>query len=851
MLNLVVRLKRRWKLSVFLGAVLVGLGVMFTSGFASDVATSVFARMPWTGGYSAPTEYYGPMTLEERIVIADVIARAKLHSVSRTTERMVHDNGESYVVALEFTFDALEYLKGSGGSQLKALAYDLDVWYETKLGASTLGEDFLSGRDKRWDDREAIVFLREPFDLPSAKQAGRYWLGYVRFDGGEAYTIANREYHPWLPDAATPTPVGGGGPSASASTVSGGDGQRFLLEDPASPAWAGGDSGQSGTGQTRTVTLSNLKAMIGRLQAEVAAGASSEKYAEEYRHCVFKKYQNAQEVRYTIARDGKYMYTLDGIDLASGLPEGRAVHSALMSNAWLSKHGEKKPSIYRVEDWVGGRDADIFRAGYPGIVWTARPLPSGEYRFFYYQIPNTYAICDGFAKEEKERHEILIRVTAPAGVLHEAFFDPAALQQAQGEPLAVGADGTNGVLKPASFTSDGATTTISAIEWGSQQITMNVSSSLPANHHVDFLALDASVALRLDVDDATTSVEGGVTKLTWGVCKQPWPAGDRLMLRIAQSPSNLTGVTNDTTCTGPTPTPLPAATPWPTATPYPGRPTPTNTPTPTPTPTVTPTPGPPGVPTGLTATGGDRSVTLAWDDPSDSSITGYEYQVNHNATGTGNFTGWGDWTAIPGSGASTTSHEVTGLTNGAEYRFHLRAVNASGAGGQAPNASPWYVSATPAVPTRQRRHPTPTATPTPTPTSTPTPGPTPTATPTATPTPVPAPPAAPAGLTATAGVQSVTLAWDDPSDSSITGYEYQMRWTGVAWQDWVAIPGSGSATTSHTIKGLTGGTEYRFHLRAVNASGTGVVAPNASPWYVSATPQAPPTPTPTPTPARR
>ena len=56
----------------------------------------------------------------------------------------------------------------------------------------------------------------------------------------------------------------------------------------------------------------------------------------------------------------------------------------------------------------------------------------------------------------------------------------------------------------------------------------------------------------------------------------------------------------------------------------------------------------PAAPSGLTATAGDGSVTLTWGDPSDASITHYEYNVNHNATGTGNLSGWSAWTPMPG-----------------------------------------------------------------------------------------------------------------------------------------------------------------------------------------------------------
>ena len=97
------------------------------------------------------------------------------------------------------------------------------------------------------------------------------------------------------------------------------------------------------------------------------------------------------------------------------------------------------------------------------------------------------------------------------------------------------------------------------------------------------------------------------------------------------------------------------------------------------------------------------------------------------------------------------------------------------------------------------------------------------------------PPAIPSGLKATSGNQRVTLTWDNPSDSSITGYEYQYR-AGGSWSAWTDIAGSTRVTTSFDKTGLTNGTEYRFKLRAVNGHGESLPAPRYWPWYVAATP---------------
>ena len=82
----------------------------------------------------------------------------------------------------------------------------------------------------------------------------------------------------------------------------------------------------------------------------------------------------------------------------------------------------------------------------------------------------------------------------------------------------------------------------------------------------------------------------------------------------------------------------------------------------------------PAKPAQLTATPGDGQVALAWADAGDASITGWQVRQQ---VGAGSY---GAWSAIPGAGASTTSHLVTGLTNDTAYTFQVRAENRTGAG---------------------------------------------------------------------------------------------------------------------------------------------------------------------------
>ena len=96
--------------------------------------------------------------------------------------------------------------------------------------------------------------------------------------------------------------------------------------------------------------------------------------------------------------------------------------------------------------------------------------------------------------------------------------------------------------------------------------------------------------------------------------------------------------------------------------------------------------------------------------------------------------------------------------------------------------------------------------------------------------PVPAP-AAPADLSADTDDGQVTLTWTDPGDPSIFKYQYSTN-GGASYSD---ISGSSAATSSHTVAGLTNGTDYTFAVRGVNATDYGtastvVAAPEL--WYV-------------------
>ncbi len=183
----------------------------------------------------------------------------------------------------------------------------------------------------------------------------------------------------------------------------------------------------------------------------------------------------------------------------------------------------------------------------------------------------------------------------------------------------------------------------------------------------------------------------------------------------------------------------------------------------------------PAAPTGLTATAGNASVTLAWTASSGAAT----YNVYRGATAGGEAA-----TAVA-TGITATSYTDTGLTNGSTYFYKVAAVNTGGTSAQSAEAS-----ATPSAPV----------------------------------------PTAPTGLTATAGNASVTLSWT-ASTGAATYNVY--RGTTAGGEAATAIV-TGITATTYTDSGLTNGTKYFYKVAAVNTAGTSPLSAEAS-----ATPSAP------------
>ncbi len=399
------------------------------------------------------------------------------------------------------------------------LMHFLHLKQETEADAVT----WWSTKSPLWDTRKAVLFLKfGDDDDKTLSFTDRGFSPHAFVDRPEAYERS------WLPEVEgdfVPPPAFYGnyepsfGRSGNTTVPLTGDGSapRFLSA-----------SGQSREGPTPVViSLADLRSRIAAFEAVVEKGRG----VPGYDNCIEAVLSYETISRYW----GKSYFPLRfGERLPSGLPAGTIVQR------W-DRYDRTIDVIDYSDLWLDGPDKELFAVtlddddesasnGFYASLLAVRPLPSGSYDVVWYNEPYIETLCSDFRPNGftlvRSSAEWTISVDASVeGTLHESFFDPAELASAVG----VSEDG--GVLQPAVFTVNGATTTIRSLVWHAGAVSMRLDPYVPlTDYDIDVVDLYGATRLTLSVTNA--AVDGGSGTLTWQEPDQPWRWGDSLMLRI-------------------------------------------------------------------------------------------------------------------------------------------------------------------------------------------------------------------------------------------------------------------------------------------------------------------------------
>ena len=447
-----------------------------------------------------PTWRVAP-SLTEQIVRSSTIVRATLQSATAAVVAEPDDGGYRPVQELRFTTH--EYLKASGPATL-LVAVRGGATYATEAGARAAADFAIAGRVTTWDARQGVLFLRTAH--PTYAPVGTGATETTEAAGALAFMLSNPNQsswaysvdtlsRAWLP--AQDTPAEGEAPTA------------FITDGAPTPP--------------PTITLVELRAQIASLVAELTTGANT----PGFERCIHGRIAHDRH-----RRAAPWTATQRSIPLVSGSSAGTNVNSQLAADT--AKH--------KLHYWLTGPDAALFQIVNEDarMLANARPLPTGEYRLYQHlqlevDFPCRHLPMDSYT-------DITLQVTAPAGTVHEAFFDPAALGGG-----VVGRNAAQGVLAPAAVgtaggaAGSGATGTTSAtlrrLTWDAGQLRLDVSGTTLAGQQLELIRLDGTVGLTLRGDAATRTATAGGHELRWPVCTQPWQPGERLMLRISTAPA--------------------------------------------------------------------------------------------------------------------------------------------------------------------------------------------------------------------------------------------------------------------------------------------------------------------------
>ena len=462
--------------------------------------------IPWSVAPSVEEQIFNALNYDSQVVVW-----VSLVSVTAGTEEVPSGEGAetAYRPVHELRFTVHEYLEGSGPAELLVVARSDEI-FSMEHQALTVANYAASQRNTSWDNRQAALFigLAQTTSEParesrasgsSATRKAAFSMPHYSEQWWD-YTVDTLS-RAWLPAQAAAS-----GAARSAT-------------DPALIT----DGAQS---PPPTIALTELKAKIAAMKAELRAGEGITGFEE----CISGRilYERIVRAEQLGPRQREKA-------IASGLAAGTEIYSR------ENNHREPNYNNY----WLRGPDASLFQSlnvdndsssatGYTYMFSTARPLPTGSYRVHY--MPQHYSDIPCNFKPDASYSDWTTTVTAPAGTLHESFFDPVDLSGSR-----VGATGSSGVIDPDEFTVGSDDVEIDGLEWRSGSVVLELDDYVSlSGQTLDFIELDGSIDTTLDVSDAT--VNQTAATWTWRATGAPWEDGDLLMLRIREASTTPTPV---------------------------------------------------------------------------------------------------------------------------------------------------------------------------------------------------------------------------------------------------------------------------------------------------------------------
>ena len=233
------------------------------------------------------------VTMEELTLNSDIVARVQLLGKTALFAR-THPRKKLGSTILEFRFRVVEYLKGTGASEIYGWVID----HPNTSAGWIMGAH--NAIHHRYDNREAIVFFDNhsyPFHRVEApKEENKHILSnftYVLDGFRDGYTVASVHSKNWFP-VALPSEIGDAAIDISDPL--------FLVDVPPvfhSQEHRNGVKVKTAT-TTVTMSLSAIKRLIADVEAEANIGGT-----DEWRDCIRREYSIRNSLAYYEEKWGK------------------------------------------------------------------------------------------------------------------------------------------------------------------------------------------------------------------------------------------------------------------------------------------------------------------------------------------------------------------------------------------------------------------------------------------------------------------------------------------------------------------------------------------------------------------